>query len=145
MKVEKLTSAHLDKFLAKEVNASFRVYVNSEVIKHVDKMPHVYAGLVGTEVIVCAGITTYWAGRGEAWAFLDKELSSKYMRRIHKIIKDYLRTTTFTRIEAVVYPDFEPGHRWAEMLGFTMDAELLEKYTPQGRDVTLYSLVKGVN
>lgn len=144
MILEKLTAAYLEKFLAKEVNAEFRGYVNEDTMKIIEDMPHAYAGVVGTEVVFCAGITPYWKGRGEAWAFLDKELSSKYMRRIHRIVKDILPHLPFTRIEATVYPDFEAGHKWAEMLGFTMDAELLEKYTPAGKDVTLYSLVKEI-
>ena len=37
--------------------------------------------------------------------------------------------------------EFEQGHRWAKMLGFTMEAERMRAYRPDGGDVALYARV----
>ena len=38
------------------------------------------------------------------------------------------------RVEFTVRADFEKGHRWAKMLGFTVESPLLRAYGPLGED-----------
>jgi RimJ/RimL family protein N-acetyltransferase len=58
---------------------------------------------------------------------------------IRKIVYRFFEIAPFRRIEAVVVKDFEPGCRFAESLGFQMEAPCLKGYFPGGIDAVLYA------
>jgi hypothetical protein len=62
--------------------------------------------------------------------------------RVTKMAKRFLDVCPIRRIEAAVVVDHGPGHRWAQLLGFELEAPLLRAYTPQGEDCSLYSRVR---
>lgn len=102
---------------------------------------HSYTLLDGNRVLMCTGIVKYYEDRGEVWAIMGRNLR-KEMFSIHKMAKRFLEMAPFKRLEATVSYTFEPGHRWVKMLGFTKEAELMKHYLPDGRDASLYSLVR---
>lgn len=87
--------------------------------------------------LLCAGIHEYWTGRGEAWAVFDQKCRKDFLA-LHHIVKNYLDSAPIRRVEAIVDIGFRPGHRWVKALGFSVEAERLEHYRPNGLDATLY-------
>ena len=91
------------------------------------------------KIIYCAGVVELWQGRASAWALLSGE-AGRSMIGLHRMVKDFLDNCGIRRVEAYVYPDFEPGHRWARMLGF--EQEGLMKAFQQGADMVMYSRIR---
>lgn len=93
------------------------------------------------EIVACAGVIEYWPGRVEAWMFFHPKCKKDFLG-IYKIIKKFLKTRRFRRVEATVNKDFVNGHRWVKAFGFKLEAETLKKYGLFGEDSSLYALVE---
>jgi ribosomal protein S18 acetylase RimI-like enzyme len=89
----------------------------------------------------CAGVLNMWQGRGIAWAYLSKYAAEEKFLQVHRAVLRFLDAFYLQRIEMTVDCEFEQGHRWAKMLGFTMEAERMRAYRPDGGDVALYARV----
>jgi hypothetical protein len=98
-----------------------------------------YTGRYHGKIVICAGVVNLWQGRGSAWALLAGD-AGKCMRQIHREVETFLDNCGIRRVEAYVYPDFEPGHRWARMLGF--EREGLMRAFQQGADMYMYSRIR---
>lgn len=103
---------------------------------------HAWTAIAGDTLIACGGLVELWQGRAYAWAVLAQE-SGPHFVALTRAIRFQLDAAPFGRIEMVVDATFRPGYRWAELLGFTLDApEPLRSYLPGGRDAWLFSRVK---
>jgi hypothetical protein len=91
------------------------------------------------KVVMCAGVVSLWEGRGSAWALLSRD-AGKCMRQVHRAVKEFLDGCGIKRVEAYVYPDFIPGHRWARMLGF--EHEGLMRSFQRGADMDMYARIR---
>lgn len=91
-----------------------------------------WTGVVDGEPIVCAGTIEHWPGRHQAWAYLGLN-SGPHMTWITLAVRKNLKTIR-GRIECTVRADFELGQRWAEMLGFEIEAPRMRQYGPEGED-----------
>tara|TARA_R110000803_G_scaffold14586_3_gene40481 strand:+ start:6595 stop:7023 length:429 start_codon:yes stop_codon:yes gene_type:complete len=100
-----------------------------------------YTGVIGNSIAGCAGVLPMWQGRGVAWAYISKIAARQHFISVHKSVSRFLEACYIQRIEMTVDCDFEQGHRWAEMLGFTMEAERMRAYRPDGGDCALYARV----
>jgi hypothetical protein len=89
----------------------------------------------------CAGVVHMWQGRGMAWAYLSKYAAEEKFILVHRAVRRFLSACYLQRIEMTVDCDFEPGHRWAKMLGFKMEAERMRAYRPDGGDCALYARI----
>lgn len=98
-----------------------------------------YTGRYHGKIVICAGVVNLWQGRGSAWALLAGD-AGKCMRQIHREVEKFLDGCGIRRVEAYVYPDFEPGHRWARMLGF--EPEGLMRAFQRGADMVMYSRIR---
>ncbi len=96
----------------------------------------------GNEV-VSGGITECWPGRGYAW-FHDKGMSKRDWVQATKQARECLKEAMshFNRIEIAVYENHPAGHRWAEKLGFNLEATL-PRYMPDGSKGCLYAMISG--
>lgn len=92
--------------------------------------------------IACAGVVQVEKGRWLAWSYISAGVTPRNFLRIHGAVRDFLRGFDARRIEMVVDYQFSQGHRWAEMLGFTVEARCMRKYNIDGSDASLYALVK---
>ena len=90
------------------------------------------------KIICCAGVVELWQGRASAWALLSGE-AGRSMIGLHRMVEDFLDNCGIRRVEAYVYPDFEPGHRWATMLGF--EREGLMRAFQRGADMVMYARI----
>ncbi len=91
--------------------------------------------------IVIGGIRQFWFNRGEAWLIFGKPKRKDFIK-IHHIVQKFLSLSPIKRIEMVVDYDYFEGHRWAHTLGFKKEAEKMKSYYSDGRDGSLYSMVK---
>lgn len=99
-----------------------------------------FTALKDGKPVGAAGIVEQWGGRSTAWAFLSDVGPATFLA-IHRAVKTYLDFCHIRRVEMTVACDFPEGHRWAKMLGFTLEAERMRSYDPNGADHSLYARV----
>ena len=115
-----------------------KVHVTDDELRGMARQNSWTAVLHGT-VIACAGVITYWPGRHYAWAYMSPatgQCMRWLTREAHKRM-----SAPKGRVEITVRTDFAAGHRWAGMLGFHMEAPVMQHYGPHGEDHTLYARV----
>lgn len=118
-------------------------FISYPMLKVMESYPHSYTLIDGKHKIVgCAGVYERWPGNAMAWATLETSTAKRCMLGIHRKVQEFFDATHIKRIETIVEYDFEPGHRWAKMLGFTEDAHEMKHYYPNGKSVTLYARIK---
>lgn len=135
----KFQAEHMRELTPKGSVNSLAAHLRADQMDLLEKSPHSFTGLLDGKIIGCAGVVKYWEGRGEAWAAFDPALSARVFVEIRKIVYRFFEIAPFRRIEAVVVKDFEPGCRFAESLGFQMEAPCLKGYFPGGIDAVLYA------
>ena len=93
-------------------------------------------------VVACGGTIQQWPGRHLAWLYLTQQ-SARSMLPLTRAVRRVLDQVP-GRVEATVLRGFEPGHRFARMLGFRVenDPGVLKAYGPGGEDHIAY--VRGV-
>ncbi len=95
-----------------------------------------WTGVADGEIVACAGTIRLWQGRYQAWAHMS-EKTGKHMRWLTREVRRNLDGLK-GRIEMTVQHDFEAGHRWAKLLGFTVETPLMPKFGPDGSAHTGY-------
>ena len=95
-----------------------------------------WVALNGETPIAAGGVVRIWPGRWSAWAFLPKD-SGPHMLFITRAARECLKTVK-GRIEMTSQCEFNPGHRWARLLGFALETPRMEKYGPDGEAHTSY-------
>lgn len=134
---------HLKALNIQKRQAYFREYLTDENLKSLESAPgDAYSVMDGDEVIAVAGVMSYGDGRGLAWSYISDVIGSR-MLAMTKAVKRFLSLADYRRIEMIVDCDFEQAHRWARVLGFRMEAERMKAYGMDGRDCSLYAMVKG--
>lgn len=93
------------------------------------------------EIVALGGFYVFWENRSVAWALISRTAGSVFPslhKHVLKSINEWGKTCR--RVEITVDVGFEQGHRWAKMLGFTVEG-YLKAFRPDGGDVILYSRV----
>lgn len=98
-----------------------------------------WTGVVDGAPIVCAGTIEQWPGRHIAWAYLVDETRPHMLWITREVLAQLEQVKG--RVECTVRRDFEPGRRWARLLGFRPES-ILKKYGPEGEDHIGY--VRGI-
>lgn len=104
-----------------------------------ESMANNWTILLGANPLLCGGTLEQWPGRHIAWAYLNKH-TGRHMAFVTRKAYEYIRRAN-GRIEFTVRKDFEPGHRWAKMLGFEVETPLLKAWGPEGEDHVGYVLI----
>ncbi len=102
---------------------------------------YAFTALVDGHPIAVGGVKELFPGRALCWAFIGKD-SGPHFPALHKAVKTVLDFVPYRRLEADVACEFEQGHRWAKMLGFTMEAERMVAHRIDGGDNSLYARVR---
>ena len=100
-----------------------------------------YSVVENGKTYIVAGIVEHWPGRAIAWAMLDREAGSR-MLAATRAVRRFLDGCGVRRVEMAVDCDFPAAHRWARLLGFHMECERMQAYTPEGRDCALYVRIR---
>lgn len=117
-------------------------YDNPEYLASIAAHPS-WSGIIDGDVVCCAGYFPIWCGRYYAWALLSRRLKPHDMIALTRSVRRGLDLIADARCEAVVQSDFDTGHRWLRMLGFTRETpEPMRRYFPHGGNAVLYSRVK---
>lgn len=106
-----------------------------------DGLPEAPSDMAWTAVhdgvpLCCGGLIEVWPGRAYAWALLDRDVGP-HMLALTREIRSLLAAAPFRRIEMAVKEHFEPGRRWAELLGFRLEV-LAMRYMPDGGNALIY-------
>lgn len=141
MEVVVFRPEHFDMLNEQDVTQVLREYTSPDHAEKLAGCKYAFTGVEEGRVLICAGLVEYWKDRAVAWAVVDTNCKPHFWK-IHKAVKRFLEVAPYRRIEAEVDVDFEAGHRWAEMLGFTLEAPLMRAYHPNGRDCSLYAKVR---
>lgn len=93
------------------------------------------------EIVALGGFYVFWENRSVAWALLSSKAGPVF-NHLHKHISRSINKfgETCRRIEITVDVGFDQGHRWAKMLGFTVEG-YMRAFRPDGGDVILYAKV----
>lgn len=142
MILEKFKAEHFKELEGEPSVAYLRPHLTTTHLEALEKLPFSYTGIKNGKVLFCGGVSEYWPNRGEAWVILSERLEPYDFIFITKMARKFLAACPVRRIEASVVVDFEEGHRWANMLGFKMEAPCLEAYLPDGKNCALYSKVR---
>lgn len=98
-----------------------------------------WTGVWNGDPIVCAGLIQYWPGRSQAWAYMGKN-AGRHMTWVTNRVMEHLAKVQ-GRIEMTVRMDFEPGQRWARMLGFEVEAPCMAHFGPEGENHIGYARI----
>lgn len=139
MNVVPFKAEHLTQLAFQDAQAYLSDWVSPEQGVALEAHPG-YSAMVADTPIASAGVITQWQGRGMAWAFLA-DMGPRQFVGVHRAVKKFLDGCYLQRIEMTVDCDFPEAHRWAEMLGFEMEAPRMRAYSPDGRDCSLYARV----
>ena len=88
--------------------------------------------VIDGEPMACGGTLQQWPGRHIAWMYLNAK-SGPHMRYLTRVVKEGLEKVV-GRVEFTVRRDFDLGNRWAQMLGFEVEAPVLRAFGPDGED-----------
>lgn len=100
-----------------------------------------FSGWIAGVCVAAGGIVPKWPGHGEGWCVLTPAVGRELLSVTH-FVKGLLDIQPYSRLTTTVLCDFEPGHRWVEMLGFTMECPRMKAYDPAGRDMAQYRRLK---
>lgn len=123
-----------------------QAYLSADIAKPehgilIERAGQGFSAVVDGNVIACAGVAEVWKGRAVAWAFVSKNAGC-HMVGIHKAVAGFLSASKFRRVEAWVDDGFEPGMRWLELLGFTLETPLpMRGFRPDGGACFLFARV----
>ncbi len=141
--VKTFKSEHLLSMNFQDNQQHLMTYITKESAKTIEAAPgQAYTICDDDEILAVAGVMDIGEGRGYAWSFIAKEVGVR-MVQVTRVVKRYLKIAPFRRVEMAVDCEFSAAHRWARMLGFTMEAERMRAYAVDGRDCALYAMVKG--
>jgi len=141
IEIVKFIPQHWHDIDEQEATAYLNSYLTDAHVERAADSPYAWTAFSGDHIVGCAGVVEYWSGRGEAWALLAKDCRKEFVH-IHRAVKRFFDICPITRIEAIVDLSFPQASRWAEMLGFELEAPVMRKYSPDGKDYALYARVK---
>jgi len=140
MHIEPFQPRHLESLVLQPAQAVFSRFFDPEYGPSLQNAGPCFSALEGDEILACSGIVKQWDNRAIAWALISGNAGNQFVR-IHKAVKRFLDSTEFNRVEAYVDANFDAGHRWIQMLGFSREGYMRE-FMPDGHDAVLYARLK---
>lgn len=132
--------AHLEGFELQDVQAWLHQLLQSEDYRRALTLyGPAFTGIVDGEVVACAGLSHFTPGRAQGWALFGKKAAPHFLA-ITREVKRFFDGQNVRRVETPVRTDFEQGHRWARMIGFTREGTM-RKFGEDGHDYDLYARV----
>jgi hypothetical protein len=138
--IVKFRAEHLLAIKLQEAQAFLSEWVTQEQGEALEKLESRTA-LLGDVPIAVAGVIPLDTGMGRLWSFIADTGPMNFLQ-IHRATKQFLAKLDFRRLEIIVDIDHIEAHRWAQMLGFHMEAARLQSYTVDNRDCSLYARVQ---
>lgn len=100
-----------------------------------------WTAMLGDRVVACAGLILVWGNRYQGWAVISETIGTRGMLSLTRAVKRGLDLKP-GRIESYVAAGFEAGHRWAQLIGMTLETpHPMKQWLPDGSDAFQYSRV----
>lgn len=139
MKVVPFQAEHFWRMDVQPAQKHVRSRVTPEEIAALEKQD-AFTALVGDNPVMCFGWVPVYEHRALLWALIAADAGPHFVG-LTRIAKGVVKDLAFRRLEMEVDWEFEQAHRWAKMLGFTMEAERLRGYRMDGGDTSIYARV----
>jgi hypothetical protein len=127
---------HLQWILLQPEQAHMKEHFTSAYGIWLKKAGPCYSALDGVDVVGCAGIMPFWAGRSIAWALMSSDVS-KHTIAIHRAVCKVIKENPVKRLELLVDPTFPKAEKWAKRLGFHFESRM-PYYSPNGTTQDMY-------
>lgn len=127
---------HYNTIDAQPSQAYIRDYLSEDVVKALETK-NSFTCMEGDKVLACFGWTPLYPTRAVVWAFISASAGPHFVG-VTRIAKRLVDGLAFRRLEMEVDCEFEQGHRWAKMLGFTLEVERLRGARIDGGDNSIY-------
>ena len=95
----------------------------------------------GGRLLFVGGVCEIYPHYGSAWAMLCADKGTAFVT-LTRIVRRYLDSLPFDRVDCAVSFPFEAAHRWVAALGFAPDG-LHERAAANGDDVMIYVRMRG--
>ena len=142
MRIVRFLPQHLQELRLQPAQSSFRAaLLKPEYGTALALAGPCFTVLVDDKPIACAGAQEFHAGRAEIWALIGRD-AGPYMRPMTRAAIGWFDQCSYRRLEVNVATHFEPGHRWARMLGFQVEGPEKLAYSPDGRSAISYVRLK---
>jgi hypothetical protein len=138
--VEPFKAEHLARMRVQEAQLMEAASLSPAMLRALEATD-AWATLIDGEVLLVGGLAEMWAGRAVLWSYVSAN-AGPHMVRLTKGVRRLLDASGFARVEVYVDADFEAGHRWAQALGFRLEAKIMTAFFPDGRDAALYGRVR---
>jgi hypothetical protein len=140
MEIVSFKAEHLTDLAAQPAQAQMSDKITPQTAAYLEGQSS-FTALVDGRPIGAAGVLPQWEHRALAWAYLSV-IPPRQFLLVHRAVEAFLESCYVPRLEMTVDCEFEQGHRWARLLGFTCEAERMARYTPEGRDCALYARIR---
>lgn len=137
MIVVPFTAAHMRELDQADGRAYLAMSVTPAQIEAMEADTRTYTGLHEGNVVAIGGIADAWVGRALLWSYMGPT-ARRHMVALTRVAKRLIEMSPVNRLEADVDVDFEPGHRWLQLLGFELETPRMRKYRPDGGDMAKY-------
>lgn len=137
MRLETFNLTHLEKIKLQRNQKSWLKLLSPEDREHLANSEAYTVIDDDGKVLAIGGVQEIWHNRGVAWSYIAADLGPK-MLAVHRIVKKGIALWPQKRIELYVETGFSQGHRWAKMLGFKRETQVMEKGLPNGKDCSVY-------
>jgi hypothetical protein len=115
----------------------------AEYGKTLDQSGMSWTATDGGEVMGCGGVCDMGDGRGLSWALLSERCRGPKMIQATRLTLKQLKQYPFRRIEAIVADGHEAGHKWARIMGYTLETPGgMKAWFDDGSTAFLYSRVQ---
>lgn len=141
IKIKKFKITDLEKLNVQEGQRGTIAYMDEDILAIEDN--HLAISCFDGEEYLCSGgLLIASDSKAFLWSVIDKNVDAKRFYKIHKIAQRLLEShSQIDRIEAVVDNEFEQGHRWIRLLGFSREGTM-RRYYPDGQNADLYAKVR---
>lgn len=97
--------------------------------------------LEGDLILACGGIVPYSPMRAHLWSFISRH-SGRHLLKMFRSAQALVAEQPFNRLEATTACDFKAGHKWLQMLGFTLETPRMIAYDINGKDHAMYVRIR---
>lgn len=142
--VRKMKLEHLLTLAKEPDNAFIGEWLKNGIAESWVEAEECFSGFVNDQLMICAGISRYWNGRGHIWSVFS-ENARRYFVAVFRGMRRFLQTTNYARLEMDIpldRPYSALAHRRALLLGFELECSRARKFRPSGSDSALYAWVR---
>ncbi len=139
MTVLPFAAKHLESLVLQPAQAAWRSEICGETLEALDATGHAWSLFAGSRIIGCGGVQDLGGGRGLAWALLAQDAGGA-MLTATRVVRRYLQTTPYRRIEAATACSFAPAARWVRLLGFSPEGRM-RAYCQDGDDADRWAII----